>query len=245
MTMAVIYARFSPRPNAAESESVEMQLERCRAYCTGQGYTVAAEHFDKDLSGGRADNRPGLQAALKAACERRAVLVVYSLSRLARNTKDALALAERLQRCRADLAAVREQIDTHSPMGRFIFVILAALAELEREQIRDRTSDAMQRHQATGRRMSRLDRAPYGWQPDEAGPRRTGKDGQERPARLIPHPEEQAIIGRIQKLCAEGLGLRQIARALDEAGLSCRGCRWHHSTIKAILGRAGQLAAAS
>jgi site-specific DNA recombinase len=245
MTTAVIYARFSPRPNATECESVEMQLERCRAYCAGQGYTVAAEHFDKDLSGGRADNRPGLQAALKAACDRKAVLVVYSLSRLARNTKDALALAERLQRSRADLAAVREQIDTHSPMGRFVFTILAALAELEREQIRDRTSDAMQRHQSTGRRMGRLDRAPYGWQPDDEGPRRTGKDGQERPARLIPDPEEQAIIGRIRKLFAEGMGLRRIARALDQAGLSCRGRRWHHSTIKTILGRGGQLAEAS
>jgi hypothetical protein len=40
----VLYARFSPRPNAEECDSVEKQLERCRAYSLGHGYTVDAEH---------------------------------------------------------------------------------------------------------------------------------------------------------------------------------------------------------
>jgi site-specific DNA recombinase len=245
MPEAVTYARFSPRPNPEECDSAEKQLERCAAYCQGHGYTIIAEYQDKDLSGGRADNRPGLQEAIAAACQRKAILCVYSLSRLARCTKDAIDLAERLNAAGADLAVIQESVNTRSPMGRFIFTLFSALAQLEREQIADRTSTAMLRHQSTGRRMGRLDRAPFGWQPDTAGPRRTGKDGQERPARLIPHPEEQAVIARIRKLCTEGLGLRQIARALDQARLTCRGCRWHHSTIKAILGRAGQLAAAS
>ena len=96
MTPAVIYARFSPRPNAEECDSVEKQIERCRAYCAGHGYTVIAEYCDKDLSGGRADNRPGLQKAIAAACRNKAILCVNALSRLARCTKDAIDLAERL-----------------------------------------------------------------------------------------------------------------------------------------------------
>jgi DNA invertase Pin-like site-specific DNA recombinase len=87
MPLAVLYARFSPRPNPDECDSVDKQLERCRAYCEGHGYTVVAQYHDKDLSGERADNRPGLQKAVTAACERKAVLCVYSLSRLGLNQK--------------------------------------------------------------------------------------------------------------------------------------------------------------
>src|SRR5438270_12986317 len=118
MPEAVLYARFSPRPLADECDSVERQIERCRAYSTGHGYTVVAEHEDKDLSGGRADNRPGLQKAIKAACERAAILVVCSLSRLARCTKDAIDLAERRNGAGADLAVIRESVNTGQPMGR-------------------------------------------------------------------------------------------------------------------------------
>src|SRR6516225_9056647 len=103
MATAVVYGRFSPRPSPEECDSVEKQIERCRAYCSGHGYDVVAVYNDKELSGGRADNRPGLQKAITAACAKKAILCVYSLSRFARNTKDAIDLAERLNTAGADL----------------------------------------------------------------------------------------------------------------------------------------------
>jgi DNA invertase Pin-like site-specific DNA recombinase len=245
MIQAVIYARFSPRPNPGDCDSVEKQLERCKGYCNAHGYTVIAERDDKDLSGGRADNRKGLQEALDLACQRKAVLVVYALSRLARNTRDALDIMERLNAAGADLAVIQESLNTRSPMGRFLFTFFSGLATLEREQIQERTSQAMRHYQSQGRRMGRLDRCPYGYHVDPAGPTVEGKDGQERPARMAEDPAEQATIARIRQLRAEGLGLRRIARALDAAGLDCRGRRWCHSTVKAILSRAGQQAEAS
>jgi DNA invertase Pin-like site-specific DNA recombinase len=90
---------------------------------------VLAAYSDKDLSGGRADNRPGLQEAIATACQRKAVLCVYSLSRLARCTKDAIELAERLNAAGADLAVIQENVNTRSPMGRFIFTLFSALAQ--------------------------------------------------------------------------------------------------------------------
>lgn len=233
-TIAVLYARFSPRPTPDECDSVEKQLERCRAYCKGHGYEVASEFHDKDLSGGRADNRPGLQKAIGAACKRQAVLVVYSLSRLARCTKDAIDLAERLNGAGADLAVIQENVNTRSPMGRFIFTLFSALAQLEREQIQERTSSAMLKHQANGRRMTRADRCPFGWRIDPTDP-----------TRLSVAPEEQATIARIRQAHKNGGGLREIARSLDRAGIDCRGGRWSHTTIRSILRRAGQLAEAS
>src|SRR5262245_31022639 len=229
MTPAVLYARFSPRPNPEECDSVEKQLERCRAYCAGHGYTVVGEYQDKDLSGGRANNRPGLQHAIARACARKAILCVYSLSRLARCTKDAIDLAERLNAAGADLAVIQENVNTRSPMGRFIFTLFSALAQLEREQIGERTSSAMLRHQAQGRRMTRPDRCPYGWRPDPTDL-----------AGLVEDAKEQAAIARIRKERRQGRGLREIARMLDKAGIDCRGRRWSHTTVRSVLIRAGQ-----
>ena len=161
---AVIYARFSPRPNAEECESVAKQIERCKAYCKANDYRILVIYADKEMSGGRADNRPGLQEALRVACAMEAVVVTFSLDRLARNTMDALQISQRLAKHSANWASVQERIDTSTPMGRFVFTLMAALAQLYREQNAERTAKAMKHHQLNGRRMS--DRLPYGYQSD-------------------------------------------------------------------------------
>jgi DNA invertase Pin-like site-specific DNA recombinase len=232
-TVAVLYARFSPRPSPEECSSVEKQLERCEAYCRGHGYDVVAQYHDKDLSGSRADNRPGLQRAIATACKQKAVLCVYSLSRLARCTRDAIDLAERLNAAGADLAVIQENVNTRSPMGRFIFTLFSALAQLEREQIAERTSSAMLRHQAKGRRMTRPDRCPYGWRPDETDYER-----------LVEDAAEQAVIVRILQERRKGSGLREIARILERAGIDCRGGHWSHSTIRSVVRRDTRIAGA-
>src|SRR5262249_16384709 len=231
MPQAVLYARFSPRPNAEECDSVEKQIERCRAYSLGHGYTVVAEHHDKDLSGARADNRPGLQSAITAACKPKAVLVVYSLSRLARSARDAMGVGASLSAAGADLAVIQENVNTRSPMGRFVFILFSALAELEREQVAERTSIAMLRHQAKGRRMTRPDRCPYGWRTHPADT-----------ALLVEDADEQAVIRRIREERRHGRGLREIARRLDSAGIVCRGGRWSHTTVRSVLLRPRQSA---
>jgi DNA invertase Pin-like site-specific DNA recombinase len=136
----------------------------------------------------------------------KAILVVYSLSRLARNTKETIEIAEKMQKVGAHLSSVREPIDTTTAIGYAFFQIMAVLAELERKQISERTSDAMQRYQAAGRAMSC--KAPFGWQ-------RCG----EGKKRLIENEDEQKIIRRVIKLRKDGLGLREIARRLKDDGV--------------------------
>jgi hypothetical protein len=58
------------------------------------------------------------------------------------------------------------------------------------------------------------------------------------PARLVRDPDEQAVIRRIVRLHDEGLGLREIARELDDASIPCRASTWYHTTVKTILARA-------
>jgi DNA invertase Pin-like site-specific DNA recombinase len=156
------------------------------------------------------------------------------LSRLARCTRDAIDLAERLNTAGADLAVIQENVNTRSPMGRFIFTLFSALAQLEREQIAERTSTAMLRHQANGRRMTHVVRCPFGKQPDPLDP-----------ARLIDHPGEQGTIATIRAARAEGKGYKAIAYMLEAEGIPCRGERWHHTTVRSILRRAEQFAEVS
>jgi site-specific DNA recombinase len=229
MNNAVIYVRFSPRPGADQCQSNLRQFQRCRAYCQAHDYRVVGVRWDRELSGGRADNRPGLQRALAQACEHKAVLVVYKLDRLARNTRDALNIADRLHSAKADLASATEQLDTRSPMGKAFFTIMAVFAELERAQIVARTSDIMRQHQANGRRMTRADCCPYGWKPDPADP-----------ACLIEDAAEQTAVARIKEERAAGCSYREIARLLDWAGMPCRGKRWSPSTVRAILARGSE-----
>jgi DNA invertase Pin-like site-specific DNA recombinase len=125
---------------------------------------------------------------------------------------------------------IQEHVNTRSPMGRFIFTRFSALAQLESEQIAERTSTAMLRHQANGRRMTHAAYCPFGKQPDPLDP-----------ARLIDHPEEQAAIATIQAARAEGRGFKAIAQLLEAKGIPCRRQRWHHTTVRSIIRRAGEL----
>src|SRR3712207_4498824 len=99
---AIGYVRVSTEGQAVEGVSLEAQQERIRQWSALNGYTLTALHVDSGLSGCRSDNRPGLQLALSQACKQKAALVVYSLSRLARSTKDALCISDRLAKHGAD-----------------------------------------------------------------------------------------------------------------------------------------------
>ena len=129
-TKAVGYVRVSTEGQATEGVSLEAQKGRIEAWCSANGYTLAAMHVDAGLSGKRADNRPGLQAALADVCKSGGVLVVYSLSRLARSVPDAFRISERLAKRGADLVSLSESIDTTSAMGRAFYGFMAVMNAL-------------------------------------------------------------------------------------------------------------------
>ena len=81
---AVGYLRVSTDQQALDGVSLDAQEAKVRDYCALHGLELVGQFTDAGLSGKRADNRAGLQSAIDAVCEIRRVLVVYSLSRLAR-----------------------------------------------------------------------------------------------------------------------------------------------------------------
>jgi len=223
---AVIYARFSPRRNAEECESIETQLDLCRQYCARNELTIKAEYSDRALSGAEED-RPGLWAAIDAL-GRGDVLVVYRLDRLARTVYLSHIIERAVTKRRGRILSTSgEGTWQDTDEDELIRNILHALAQYERKVIIARTRSSMLRYQANGRRMSA--KTPYGWMPDP-----------DDHALLVESPEEQDIIRRVVFLHSKGFGYREIARALEEDCVPCRGRdKWHHSLIQSILKRRG------
>jgi len=202
--------------------SLDAQEARIRSWARAMDAELLAVYRDEGMSGSRADNRPGLQSAIEAACSNKAALVVYSLSRFCRSTRDTIAISEMLDKAGADLVSLSERIDTTSASGRMIFRMLAVLSEFERDQISERTRAALAHKRTKGEATGH---APFGF--FEVGP-----DGRT----LIPNDEEQRVLGVIERLERKGLSQRKIVSSLNSRGLPTKtGGRWTRGSLRSIL----------
>jgi len=109
--------------------------------------------FSDKLSGAKAD-RPGLAEAL-AYLRPGDTLVVWRLDRLGRSLKDLIALVEELEERGIGLRSLQEHLDTTTSGGKLIFHLFGALAEFERNVIRERTQAGLQAARARGRKGGR------------------------------------------------------------------------------------------
>ncbi len=206
MATAIGYIRVSTEGQAVDGVSLDAQRAKIEAWCELNDYSITAVHVDAGISGKSADNRPGLQAALQD-CRKGSALVVYSLSRLARSTKDTIEISERLAKSGADLVSLSEKIDTTTAAGKMVFRMLAVLAEFERDQISERTTTAMQFKKAQGERVGAV---PYGYD--------LSADG----VNLTANPVEQEVIVQARELHSGGMSLRKIATELQRRGFNAR-----------------------
>jgi site-specific DNA recombinase len=218
---AIGYVRVSTELQASEGVSLDAQTSRIEAWAKSQGVKLLGVESDEGLSGCRADNRPGLQRALEAACRHRCPLVVYSLSRLARSTRDAIRISDTLTRAGADLVSLSERIDTTTAAGKLAYTMMVAVAQHERDAISERTRAALQYLKRQGNRIGSV---PFGYS--------LGKD---QKTLHISHTE-QKILGRIRRWNKEGKSLRVIASRLNAAGIKSKtGKKWAAGTIHVIL----------
>lgn len=218
------YGRVSLEEQAREGVSLDAQRAKIEAYCMLHDIELVSYHEDAGISGKAMDNREALQACLAELREGKAnALIVLKLDRLSRSTKDVLELSDLFQREGWALHSISEKLDTSSAAGRFVLTILAALAQMEREQIGERTSMALQFKKSRG---ERLGTTPFGF-------KTVCVDGKNQ---LQPIEEEQRIVRKIASLRAEGLTLREIAGNLN-TGLvpTKRGGCWHQSTVRSVL----------
>lgn len=219
---AVGYARVSTEEQAREGISLEAQKARIEAWALANDTRLIGFYEDAGVSGSKSENREGLQRAIGQACDRRAIMVVCSLSRFSRSTRDTLALAERLEKAGADLVSLSERIDTTSASGKMVFRMLAVLNEFERDQISERTAAAL-RHKRNQRQA--YSPTPYGF---------------DRICDLLViNHDEQRVIEEILELREEGWSLRQIAERLNHEAVPAKnGGKWFGSTLRSVIQKA-------
>jgi site-specific DNA recombinase len=185
---AVLYLRVSTK-DQVENFSIETQQKACVEYCQRQGYTVL-EVF-QDAKSAKTANRPQFQAMLKYCRKHNrnvAAVVVYQVSRFARDTADHMTVRKSLQELRIRLFSVTEQFDD-SPSGRFHEVIASGQAQYDNDQRAKRTIDGMTTAIRAGKWCHK---APVGYLNASC------------PGGLLPDPQSAPQVRRAFELFASG-----------------------------------------
>jgi DNA invertase Pin-like site-specific DNA recombinase len=145
-----IYARVSTK-----DQSCDLQLRDLRAYCTARGFSVLREYVDVGESGAK-DSRPQLNELMAAARKRQFdAVLVWRFDRFARSTKHLLLALEEFHSLGVQFFSYQENIDTSSPLGQALFTIVSAVAQLERDLIRERVSAGVRNARARGKQFGR------------------------------------------------------------------------------------------
>jgi DNA invertase Pin-like site-specific DNA recombinase len=154
-----LYARVS---HAGGDQNPENQLAALRAYAAAREWEIAGEFVDlAPAIGARADGGRfvGLPEwrRLWAACRARQVdvIAVWKLDRAFRSSRQAMNGLAAMRERGIDFVCTTQPIDTSSSQGRFVYAILAAAAEMERELISERTRAGHARARAQGIRIGR------------------------------------------------------------------------------------------
>jgi len=232
MSECIIYARFSPRPNAAECEAIDYQIGSCREYAKKMRWKVVGEFANPDVSGDVVD-RPELWMAVDML-KKGSILLVDRLDRLSRDTYLSFELDKIAAQKKARIVSVAgEGTWEDTAESHLIRDILKLLAAFEKKKIAARTKASMLMYQKQGRRMSK--RVPYGWVENPDTPMHKSGNGH---VGIIRNPAENEVIETVLLLRKEGVSLRGIANRLNKLGIPSReNAKWKHQTIDSIIKR--------
>jgi len=122
------YARVS-----TADQNLDMQMIALKEY------GVPEHQIFSDKMSGASQKRPGLRAAIRAAQGSDVEFVVWKLDRLGRTVRGIIDTMQGFQDCQLHLVSLTERFDMASPMGNAMFHIMAAMAQMERDLIRERT----------------------------------------------------------------------------------------------------------
>lgn len=198
---AAIYIRVSTDAQFEEGYSVDAQKEQLTAYCVSKGMKQYDYYIDGGWSGSNIE-RPEMERLINdVKAGEISHVIVYKLDRLSRSQKDTLYLIEDLfMPNNVDFVSLTESLDTSTPMGRAMIGILAAFAQLERENIRMRTRMGMLERVKEGYWMGG-GRVPFGYDYDK-------KNGV-----LVPNKDAEKV-RKIYDLYIKGYSPQNIANML-------------------------------
>jgi DNA invertase Pin-like site-specific DNA recombinase len=145
-----LYARVS-----TEGQDPEVQLSALRSHVAQRGWEIVEEFIDQGYSGAK-EKRPDLDRLMQSAWggDFQAVLV-WRFDRFARSVKHLITALEQFRTLNINFISLQEQFDTSTPIGHAMFTIIGAMAQLERDIIRERVKAGLERARARGVRLGR------------------------------------------------------------------------------------------
>ncbi|SDF29460.1 recombinase family protein [Bosea robiniae] len=203
--MAVFgYLRVSTERQASEGESLPTQRRSIEGYAMMNGYAVDRFFEEKGVSGSKPIAERQMGAALLSSLSAGDVIITSKLDRMFRSALDALDVLKQLKARDVSLHMIDLGGDvTSNGISKLVFTILSAVAEAERDRIRERIADVKRDQRRRGRYLGGA--VPFGYLRDAAG-------------QLVPEMDQQRAIDEARRLKASGQSLRSIADALSRQG---------------------------
>ena len=217
--------RVSTDEQANEGFSITAQQDRIQSYAQLRNLDLLDVVIDAGVSGAKPlSSRDGGARLLNLVNARMAGgIVAWKLDRVFRNASDCLAMTSLWDKRNVNLHLIDlggQPVDTSSAMGRFFLTVMAGVAELERNQISERTRMTLASKRS---RNEYVGVVPYGFSLDEKN------------SRLIPNPNECRALRRMKQLRKRGFSLRKVVAKLNDEGVPARGERWYLGTVARLL----------
>src|SRR6266478_6239495 len=147
-----LYARVS---TSDKGQDPEMQLRELREHCERRGWTIVGEYVDVGVSGSK-DSRPELNKLVADAHRRKLdAVLVWKLDRFGRSLKHLVNSLAEFESLGIAFISLKESLDLTTPAGRLMFGIISAMAEFERDLIRERVRAGIANRRAKGLRVGR------------------------------------------------------------------------------------------
>ncbi len=218
---AALYARVSTEEQAVTGYSLDAQLEKMRMYCEVQNLTIAGEYVDDGYSGTNT-RRPAYRHMFSPE-ERKKwdVLIVLKMDRIHRNTKEFILMMEDLKKHNQEFISTYEKFNTKAAVGRFALDMIQRIAQLESEQIGERTYIGMRQKAETNGGVMGFN-PPFGYGLE---------DGE-----LFAIEDELDTVRDIYTMYLSGMTTSDIAYNLNrECRLTRKGNPWNKYNLATIL----------
>ena len=225
----VLYARVSSEKQAEKDFSITAQLKALRKYALERDWEIYREFVDEAESA-RSANRPAFKEMIALAKQRHKVfdaILVWKLSRFARNREDSIINKSLLRKYGISVISINEQVD-ESPAGKLLEGMIEVIDEFYSINLAQDTLRGMKENAGRGYHNGGI--IPIGYKAKKF------TDGINEKTRLEPDETFTPLIQRIFQMCADGMGAKEIVKTLNSEGLRTnKGKLWNKNNIYYVL----------
>ena len=228
---AVGYIRVSTVMQVNDGFSLEAQESKICAEAKKRNLFLKALYIDKGISGGSMEKRLSLEE-LRNQVEENTWIIINSVSRLARNTKDLLSLVDEIEAKKSHLIIIDLNLDITSPSGKLILTLMASQAQFERELTSERVKGVLQHLKKTGNLRTK---PAFGWS--------VNSDRSPDAPLHIRNEEEQEVIKQVRLLrnVYPNLGVTAFTNRLNKSKIPPprKSKMWYHKNVRILMEREG------